>query len=72
MFFLSNHDISSFQFLASLTVTDMGAISCQQALNPIRKWFVIPTIFVPQLHEWAYLARQVDIIISEYAAVCDG
>lgn len=45
------------------TVTDMGAIFCQQALNPIRKWFVITMTFVPQLHEWAYLARQVKIIM---------
>lgn len=31
----------------------------EQALNPVRKWLVIPKIFMPQLHQWACLARAV-------------
>lgn len=32
-------------------------------LNVIRKWLVIPMIFVPLLHEWANLVRP-DVIVG--------
>lgn len=33
-----------------------------QGLNPFRKWFVIPTTFVPLSHQWACRVRSVLIV----------
>jgi hypothetical protein len=35
----------------------------KQALEPVREQLVTATIFIPQLHQWAYLATLLLVII---------